>query len=311
MNLANNNPNAKRTAITIFALVILVVAIIVGSVFGIIYTVSQLGDGSTPSQSDVTSSDVSSEPSSSDVSSDVSSEPSSTTTPSQTTSANVSSTASQTPPVNNKKVVYLTFDDGPSKNTPELLNVLDELGVKATFFVVGNAVRANPTYVTEIVNRGHKIALHADSHTYSVVYKSEQDYYADLQRISDLVYNWTGIRSNIIRFPGGSSNKVSISYSPGIMTKITQGVQEKGYYYFDWNVDSGDASAGAPHPVEKLVSNVKSYTPKTINLLMHDTADKHTTIEALPQIVNYYKSLGYEFGVLDENAPTFHHKVNN
>lgn len=315
MNLANNNPNAKRTAITIFALVILVVAIIVGSVFGIIYTVSQLGDGSTPSQSDVTSSDVSSEPSSSDVSSDVSSEPSSTTAPSQTPSTNVSSTVPQTPPVtDDRKVVYLTFDDGPSKNTPRLLDVLDELNVKATFFVVGNAVNSFPQYLTEIVDRGHTVALHAYSHDYPTIYKSEEAYFADLEKISDLVYNWTGVRTNIIRFPGGSSNAVSKSYCKGIMTTLTKKVVEKGYLYFDWNVDSHDADgkyAKPSTPVDVILGYVKEYTPKQINLLMHDTYYKTTTIEALPEIVAYYRSLGYEFGVLDETSPTFHHKVNN
>ena len=326
MNLENNNPNAKRSAITIFVLMILVLALIVGLVFGVIYTLkgTQVGNSSTPSQSDGTSSDISSEPSSSDVSSDVSSnvssENSSATSSnkvsSQTPSTNVSSTIPQTPPVtDDRKVVYLTFDDGPSKNTPRLLDTLDELVVKATFFVVGDAVNSYPQYLTEIVNRGHAVALHAYSHEYGEIYKSEDAYFADLQKISDLVYNWTGIRTNIIRFPGGSSNGVSRQYCPGLMTSLTKKVIEKGYQYYDWNVDSHDADgkyAKPSTPVDVILGYVKEYTPKKINLLMHDTYYKTTTIDALPEIVRYYRELGYEFDVIDEDAYVCHHgKLNN
>lgn len=323
--MANNNSNYKRSAITIFALMILVLVLILGLVVGVIITLSNTGIGNNATSSyqniytssdeiisDASSDLVSSDVVSSETSSNVSSETSSVISSQSPSSTPVSSTVSQTTVVpDGKKVVYLTFDDGPSKNTPQLLDVLDELGVKATFFVVGNAVNAYPQHLTEIVNRGHTVALHAYQHEYSEIYKSEQAYFEDLQKISDLVYNWTGVRTNIIRFPGGSSNQVSKNHCPGIMTSLTKKVVEKGYQYYDWNVDSGDAD-GRTMPVEFLTSHFKTYGLKpSINLLMHDTADKYTTIEALPTIVKYYKDNGYEFDVIDEDAYVCHHAALN
>ena len=322
--MANNNPNSKRGAITIFALMLLVLVLILGLIIGVVITLadSPFGNNSTSSIiSDTTSIKTSSENVSSEVSSEVSSDASSATSSnkvsSQTPSTNnVSSVVSQEPVVpTGKKVVYLTFDDGPSKNTPLLLDTLDQLGVKATFFVVGNAVNAYPQYLTEIVNRGHQVALHAYQHDYDVIYQSEEAYFNDLQKISDLVYNWTGIRTNIIRFPGGSSNQVSKKYCPGIMTSLTKKVIEKGYQYYDWNVDSLDADgkyAKPTTPKDIIINNVKKYTPKSVNLLMHDTYYKTSTIEALPEIVEYYRNLGYEFDIIDEDADVCHHgKLNN
>lgn len=322
--MANNNANAKKSALTIFALMILVLVLILGLVIGVIITISNtsIKGSSTPSYqapsgdtssvdttSDIVSSDVSSE-TSSNVSSEVSSNNVSVISPS---SKPVSSTVSQNPTVpDGKKVVYLTFDDGPSKNTPKLLDTLDQLGVKATFFVTGTAANIYPQNLKEIVNRGHAVALHTYSHEYYEVYKSEDAYFNDLQKVSDLVYNLTGVRSKIIRFPGGSSNGVSKQYCPGIMTSLTKKVIDRGYQYYDWNVDSGDAD-DRTMSVEYLTSYFKTQGLKPyINLLMHDTADKYTTIDALPTIVKYYRDLGYEFDVIDENAYVCHHgKLNN
>ncbi len=305
----------RKNSILISALAISILALVLAAVIGIIVTISGFGGAvsSTMPSDNSTVSDISSDQTGSNVSSEnTSSEEISSNTPSTETSSVVSTTNPNLQP-DNRKVVYLTFDDGPSNNTPELLNVLDELGVKATFFVVGNAVNSYPQYLTEIVNRGHQVALHAYVHDYKTIYGKDESYFADLQKISDLVYNWTGVRSNLLRFPGGSSNKVSLSQAnnPGVMTRITQKVQEMGYYYFDWNVDSDDAG-GLTMPVEHLVNEIKSY-PKSnsICVLMHDTYYKTTTIEALPQIVEYYKNLGYEFDVLSEDSPQFHHRINN
>lgn len=305
-----NKSGRRLNSMMVSIIIVVALAIVFGALVGAIYFIFNNPDTNNDTSSITTSID--------DTSSNiVSSDESSSNTPSveassQVPSTNTSSTVSQSQkPDDDAKIVYLTFDDGPSKNTLKLLDTLDELGVKATFFVVGNAVNAYPEYLTEIVRRGHAIGLHAYQHEYGIIYKSEQAYFEDLQKISDLVYNWTGIRPNIMRFPGGSSNAVSKNHCVGIMTLLTQKVPEKGYYYFDWNVDSGDATK-LTAPVEEILESIKSYSLKNkINLLMHDTYYKTTTIEALPEIVEYYRSHGYEFGVLDENSPEFHHRVNN
>lgn len=205
---------------------------------------------------------------------------------------------------------YLTFDDGPSStNTPKILEILDQYNVKATFFVVG---KGNMAYVKDAYDRGHAIGLHANEHTYSKIYKSTDAYFADLELLGYKVKNAIGFTPNIIRFPGGSSNTVSRGHCKGIMTTLSQEVETRGYYYFDWNVDSTDAS-GNKIPVDNIVSEVKKYATgkRDICILMHDTYGKETTVQALPQIIEHCRDKGYEFCILNKYAPGFHHGINN
>ena len=209
----------------------------------------------------------------------------------------------------NEKVVYLTFDDGPSENTGKILDILKEKNAKATFFVTGNN-QEHDDMIKRAFSEGHSIGLHTYTHDYATVYSSEDAYFADLQKISDLVESITGTKSMIIRFPGGSSNTVSAKYVKGLMTTLTKAVRDKGYQYFDWNCDSTDAS-GNNVPVEKLVSNATSCTANHVDILMHDTDAKDTTVQALPQIIDYYRSQGYTFKGLTVDSVAAHHGVNN
>lgn len=213
------------------------------------------------------------------------------------------------PQTGGAKTIYLTFDDGPSSNTPEILKILSDNGVRATFFVKDGGKYNG--YMKDIVNQGHVIALHTYTHDYEKVYASDEAYFDDLQKISDLVNNETGVRSNIIRFPGGSSNTVSRKYSSGIMSRLTKEVENRGYHYFDWNVVSGDA-ASKPITAADILSNCQKL-PKsnTVIVLMHDTHSKKSTVEALPQVIAYYKSIGCSFGVIDSNTYEVHQRVNN
>ncbi len=206
-------------------------------------------------------------------------------------------------------ICYLTFDDGPSDNTLKILDILDAYGIKATFFVVGTA---KTQYMPQIVNRGHAIGLHSTTHKYNVIYKDINSYLADIQEISDIVFNATGVRSNIIRFPGGSSNMVSAQYCPGIMTDLTTRMPTLGYSYYDWNVSSGDAAANKV-PAATIVNNVLSNArgKKSICVLMHDTGAKNTTVEALPDIIEGLDAMGFRFAPLTAEVYGFHQKVNN
>lgn len=213
------------------------------------------------------------------------------------------------PPSGGAKTVYLTFDDGPSPNTLKILKILSDNGVKATFFVT-NQGKYN-SYMKDIVSQGHTIALHTYSHDYSKIYASDEAYFNDLQKISDVVYNETGVRSKTIRFPGGASNTVSRKYNSGIMSRLTKEVENRGYRYYDWNVSSGDA-ASKPTPPSAILANCKKL-PKanTAIILMHDSNEKKTTVEALPDVIAYYKSIGCSFGVIDGNTYEVHQRVNN
>ena len=212
-----------------------------------------------------------------------------------------------TPTPSTGKTVYLTFDDGPSSYTPQILDTLDKYGVKATFFVK-NGGKYN-YLMKDIVNRGHSIGLHTYSHDYKKIYSSDTAYFNDLNKISDLVFEQTGVRTKIMRFPGGTSNTVSKNHSRGIMTRLSKSVTEQGYVYFDWNCDNGDA-AGA-NTVQKQLNNCSKYpkSASTVIVLMHDT--KSATRDALPKIIEYYKSCGFQFGVLTTTSPRIQHRVNN
>ena len=192
-------------------------------------------------------------------------------------------------------IIYLTFDDGPSStgSTEKILEVLRNNGIKATFFVTGNGP-AN--LIKKEYDEGHVIALHTYTHSYANVYASVDNYFNDLNKISDLVYSQTGQRSNIIRFPGGSNNTVSNRYSPGIMDILTKQVLDKGYIYFDWNITSGDA--GECSTSSCVYNNVTNRLSKSRNniVLMHDV--KWFTANALDDIIKFAKSNGYSFGVI-------------
>lgn len=206
-------------------------------------------------------------------------------------------------------VCYLTFDDGPSDNTLKILDILDNYNVKATFFVVGTA---KTQYLPQIAAQGHAIGLHTATHKYEVLYKDINSYLEDIKGISDVVYKKTGIRSNIIRFPGGSSNVISKNYCSGIMTDLTTRMSKLGYSYFDWNVVSGDADAVSV-PATTIANNVltRAEGQNSICVLMHDTSAKTTTVDALPPIIEGLQKMGFRFKVLKAENFGFYQKVNN
>lgn len=206
------------------------------------------------------------------------------------------------------KTCYLTFDDGPSDNTLKILKILKKYDAKATFFVIG---RAKLNYLPKIAKEGHAIGLHSNTHDYSYIYKSTANYFKDLEAISKKVEKQTGVRSMVMRFPGGSDNTVSKNYCKGVMTKLTNQVKIKGYAYFDWNVDSGDASGSlsASKIAQNVIQGAKNKT--SICVLMHDTASKTTTVDALPAIIEGLAAQGYTFQPLTKDSYGYHHKVNN
>lgn len=205
------------------------------------------------------------------------------------------------------KVIYLTFDDGPGPRTPELLAILEKYNVKVTFFVMGDS---NLEYLDDIAKAGHAIGIHTYSHKYDVIYKSTDAFWDDFYKMDNIIYQRTGIHTNLHRFPGGSSNSVSIKHCPGIITKLAKEVQDKGYYYFDWNVDSRDAET-ATKTADQVYNNVISTLKKKGHsvVLMHDV--KSFTIDAVERIIQWGLQNGYTFEAIDENTPVTHHTIKN
>lgn len=208
-----------------------------------------------------------------------------------------------------EKVVYLTFDDGPSENTQKIMDILARYNAKATFFVTGRNQKYN-YLIKDAYNAGHTIALHTYSHDYQTVYSSVDAYFDDLNKVGQMVKNEIGFVPHYIRFPGGSSNTVSRKYCQGIMSTLTKEVVEKGYQYYDWNGDSTDAT-GNHVAVSKLIHNGTLCHDNNVMILCHDTQAKDTTVQALPSIIEHYQSLGYSFKGIDDKTYTPHQSVNN
>ena len=210
-------------------------------------------------------------------------------------------------PVKNGHKVYLTFDDGPSKYTDQILDILKEKGVKATFFVVVD----DYTYSDElnrIVKEGHTLGMHSMSHKYEVIYKDLAAFEKDVNGIHDLLLDITGVDSKFYRFPGGSSNTVSrVSIDDCVDYLDSQGIT-----FYDWNALNGDAEY-VDYSAEELNMNVMSYVHANAGdsmVLLHDQLNHGATVEALPALIDTLISEGYEIVPIDETTEPVQHGYN-
>ncbi|MGL4572354.1 MAG: polysaccharide deacetylase family protein [Clostridium sp.] len=200
----------------------------------------------------------------------------------------------------NKKIVYLTFDDGPSRtNTANILDVLNKNGVKATFFVVGRSAENNKENIKNLKKAGMAIYPHCNIHEYKEVYESKDSYFKDLNCCQSKINKLLGenTKANFVRLPGGSTNLVC---KKNVLDSIKKELLNKNIMYIDWNVDSGDASA-AKVSSESIKKNIKNSagTYKIEVVLMHDAEGKKSTATTLDSIIQEYKLLNYEFKTLN------------
>ncbi|MBR1377450.1 MAG: polysaccharide deacetylase family protein [Bacilli bacterium] len=207
-------------------------------------------------------------------------------------------------------VIYLTFDDGPSNSyTRIVLDTLKKYNVKATFFLVPK--NASLYYlIKEEYDSGHSLGIHSMSHTYSVVYASDDNLYSDIKAVNEVIKNVTGSYTYLYRYPGGSSNTVSKNYSTGIMSRSASVIHEMGYHYFDWNISSGDAD-GRNHTSDEIANNViRNLSKSRYNVvLMHDTHE--FTAYAVEKIILYALENGYTFAPITMNTREVHHSIAN
>ncbi len=211
-------------------------------------------------------------------------------------------------PPSSEKVIYLTFDDGPSIYTRQLLRVLDRYNAKATFFLV-DTPSCTEDLLQTMVARGHSIGIHSLSHDFEVIYSSDGAFLEDMYAMQALIQEKTGESTMLLRFPGGSSNTVSRRYSKGIMSRLVDRVEADGFQYFDWNVDSGDA-AGC-RDTEKIYRNVISGIrgKDSAVVLQHDVYS--CSVRAVERILIWGRENGYSFRALDAQSPVCHHRVQN
>ena len=206
------------------------------------------------------------------------------------------------------KRIYLTFDDGPSRNTDKILDILKEYDVKATFFVVGKTDEESVRAYQRIVAEGHTLAMHSYSHKYSEIYASKESFEQDLRQLQEYLYQITGVWPRFYRFPGGSSNTVS----KVDMQELIEYLNESGITYFDWNIASGDAISGQLGKdtiVNNCIGGIKA--KQECMILMHDASDKNSTVEALSLLIEQVRSSenAVFLPITDETATVQHRKA--
>ena len=198
----------------------------------------------------------------------------------------------------NDKVAYLTFDDGPSDVTWDVLNTLEDYGIYAAFFVTYKDDAESLEIYKEIVNRGHTLAIHSSSLNYKEIYNSVDDFLEDFNKLFVHIYNITGIKPKIFRFPGGSINP----YNYNIYNQLHAEMLRRGFIFYDWNVSSGDADYSVTKDsIIKSVTESLEGKNKAI-VLMHDSAKKKTTAATLSEVIELIKNKGYRFEKLDNTV---------
>lgn len=203
-----------------------------------------------------------------------------------------------------EKQVYLTFDDGPSEQTDEILDILKEHNVKATFFVIGKTDAESKRIYKRIVEEGHTLGMHSYTHDYQKIYASQEAFEQDVTKLSDLLYDTTGIRPKYYRFPGGSSN--TVSRVP--VKNLIQYLNEEGISYYDWNALNGDAvtkEISCAQLNRNILKDVRRYNVSIV--LMHDLVQRHNTVKALPSLIKQLKKEGYELLPISDSTPVIQH----
>lgn len=200
---------------------------------------------------------------------------------------------------NEENVIYLTFDDGPSNRTPEILDILREKNVKATFFVVGQSDEDRLQWMKQIVDEGHTIGMHTYSHQYKKIYASVEAYLEDMYAIFTQIRETTGVTPTVFRFAGGSIN----NHNHGVYREIIAEMLRRGFVPHDWNVASADASS-TPISSAQVLYNVVSGAQRVKRgvVLMHDSEYKYTTVEALPSMIDQLQKMGFKLDSLHEDT---------
>lgn len=192
--------------------------------------------------------------------------------------------------------VYLTFDDGPSKLTASILDLLAESSIRATFFVLGEKVVQYPELAQRIVKEGHSIGNHSYNHVYQELYQRPDLFVDQVVDTASAIYEATGVVPYLFRAPGGTYGNFDSSY--------LKAVESAGYAIYDWNVDSGDSRSRDVTAEEMLTTIKGSPISERMIVLLHDSATHAETVAALPDIIAYFQSLNYEFlAITEETTP--------
>ena len=201
--------------------------------------------------------------------------------------------------IDNEKIIYLTFDDGPSyKITNRILDILKKYNVKATFFVVGSQIKDREEILKRIYEDGHSIGLHTYTHKYKKIYSSQEYFLKEMTMTSKEIEKIIHIKPMAIRFPGGSKKHLN--------KELLDKLHKENYKVYDWNANIADGVTPnlSIDQFFRKATNVKNKSQ--IILLMHCNYDNEKTCEALPKIIEYYRNLGYQFCTINDNTPEYY-----
>lgn len=203
-----------------------------------------------------------------------------------------------------EKVVYLTFDDGPTpKITEDILDVLKAQDVKATFFIVGKEIKGRESILKRIYEEGHGIGLHTYSHNFKMIYKNPESFIMEMKKTESAINETLGTHLTlpIIRFPGGSAGRLNPSFYKMLC--------DHGYLIFDWNVDLKDGIKGNLSPTEFLANSKKCMDRSSRRIILaHCNSNNQNTCKALDDIIAYYKDQGYTFKAIDSSTKPYFFK---
>ncbi|MBO5734263.1 MAG: polysaccharide deacetylase [Clostridia bacterium] len=200
------------------------------------------------------------------------------------------------PPEDGDKVIYLTFDDGPSTSvTPQILDILKKNGVKATFFVLGSQAENHPELISRMAQEGHAIANHSYSHNMTAIYSSPEAFIEDINKARDVIVNIVGEDkyAGVIRFPGGAFREERAEFKEVLL--------ENDIPYVNWNCLTGDSETKNPVSADlynRAIRSARDSGRDSLVLLMHDAGAKQATADSLPAIIKYFKEQGYRFDVI-------------
>lgn len=201
----------------------------------------------------------------------------------------------------NQKKVYITFDDGPSAVTAKVLNILQQEGIRATFFVLGNEAKSRPELINSIWEQGHAIGNHTYNHNYHDLYSGFTEFWSQIKQTEEIVRGITGVRPQLIRAPGGTYGHFDNTYF--------QLLKQAGYSVMDWTVDSGDSKRKGVPAAEILKNSTADMKASQVVLLLHDGSGHEESAKALPDIIARYKAVGYAFDGLDERIEPVQFRV--
>lgn len=203
----------------------------------------------------------------------------------------------------NNKEIYLTFDDGPAgKVTEDVLAILKNENIHATFFLIGDQIKNQEDLVKRIYEEGHSIGLHSMSHKKNNLYSSNENFLKEMLDTQELINSIIKVKPNIIRFPFGCNNN---TYH--LCNSMIDLLHENNLKIYDWNVDSGDGAHHSAAP-STFIKNSKSDKDRVI-LLMHCGYISKNSVKALPQIIKYYKDNGYLFKTIAKDTPEEYHLI--